>query len=509
MAEKKKPHKMFEKVLVANRGEIAVRVIRACREMGISSVAVFSEVDKKALHVRLADEAYLLGGASPAESYLHIDRIISTAKKCEAEAIHPGYGFLAENSAFVRRCEKENIVFIGPPSSPMEIMGKKTASRVKMKEAGIPIIPGTLRPVKDEKTLLEEAEALKFPILLKAASGGGGKGLRLVRKSPDLISSFRLARSEAKSSFDDPSVYLEKYIEKPHHIEIQILADNHGNILYLGERECSIQRRYQKVLEETPSPFLDDETRHEMGMIAVKAASAVDYRNAGTVEFVVDKDKNFYFLEMNTRLQVEHPVTEMVTGIDLVKWQMKIAAGMPLELKQEDITPRGCSIQCRIYAEDPDNDFMPSPGLITHLHTPSGGVGVRYDNGTYEGYEVPLEYDPLLSKLVTWGESREEAIQRMMRALSEYQIYGIKTTIPFFLRILRHPQFLSGNYNTHFIDSLEKAEDSKRTEEEIVALIAAGIKTYMENKSLSAFRRSRKMSNWKLEGRLENFSRRL
>lgn len=500
---------MFKKVLIANRGEIAVRVIRACREMGITSVAVFSEVDRKALHVRLADEAYLLGGANPAESYLHIDKIISTAKKSGAEALHPGYGFLAENSEFVRRCEKENIVFIGPPSLPMEIMGRKTSSRVKMREAGVPIIPGTLQSINDEKTLAKEAETIKFPILLKAASGGGGKGLRLVRKSEDLASSFRLARSEAKSSFDDPSVYLEKYIEEPHHIEIQILADHYGNVVYLGERECSIQRRYQKVLEETPSPFLDDDTRHEMGRIAVKAASAVDYRNAGTVEFIVDKDRNFYFLEMNTRLQVEHPVTEMVTGIDLVKWQMKIAAGMPLGLQQKDIAPSGCSIQCRIYAEDPDSDFMPSPGKITHLRTPSGGLGVRYDNGTYEGYEVPLEYDPLLSKLVTWGESREEAIQRMKRALFEYQIYGIKTTIPFFIRILHHPQFLSGNYNTHFIDTLEKEKDRKETQEEIVALITAGIKTYMENKSRSASRSSRKINNWKFQGRLENFSRRL
>ena len=500
---------MFKKILIANRGEIAVRVIRACREMGITSVAVFSEADRKALHVRLADEAYLLGGASPAESYLHIDKIISITKRCGAEALHPGYGFLAENSEFVRRCEEENIVFIGPPSLPMEIMGRKTASRVKMKGAGVPIIPGTLQSIDDEKTLVKEAEKIKLPILLKAASGGGGKGLRLVRKSEELVSSFRLARSEAKSSFDDPSVYLEKYIEEPHHIEIQILADHYGHVVYLGERECSIQRRYQKVLEETPSPFLEDGTRHEMGRIAVKAASAVNYRNAGTVEFIVDKNRNFYFLEMNTRLQVEHPVTEMVTGIDLVKWQMKIASGMPLVLQQEEIIPRGHSIQCRIYAEDPDNDFMPSPGKITHLRTPSGGIGVRYDNGTYEGYEVPLEYDSLLSKLVTWGETREEAIQRMLRALSEYQIYGIKTTIPFFMRILHHPQFLSGNYNTHFIEALEKEKDGKETEEEVVALITAGIKTYLENKSRSTSRGSRKISNWKFQGRLENLSRRL
>jgi acetyl-CoA carboxylase biotin carboxylase subunit len=500
---------MFKKVLIANRGEIAVRVIRACREMGITSVAVFSEADSRALHVRLADEAYLLGGASPAESYLHVDKIISVTKKCGAEALHPGYGFLAENSKFVHRCEEENIIFIGPPSLPMEIMGKKTASRVKMREAGVPIIPGTLQSIDDEKTLVEEVEKIGFPILLKAASGGGGKGLRLVGEREELISSFQLARSEAKSSFDDPSVYVEKYIKEPHHIEIQILADHFGNVIYLGERECSIQRRYQKVLEETPSPFLDDNTRHEMGRVAVQAASAVNYRNAGTVEFIVDKNRNFYFLEMNTRLQVEHPVTEMVTGIDLVKCQMEIASGTALKFRQEDIVPKGCSIQCRIYAEDPDNDFMPSPGTITHLRTPSGGLGVRYDNGTYEGYEVPLEYDPLLSKLITWGETRKEAIQRMLRALSEYQVCGIKTTIPFFMRILNHPQFLSGNYNTHFIEALEKKKDGIETEEKAVALITAGIKTYMENKSRSVSRSPRKISNWKFQGRLDNFSKRL
>jgi acetyl-CoA carboxylase biotin carboxylase subunit len=503
------PPKMFKKVLIANRGEIAVRVIRACREMGIVSVAVFSDVDRKALHVRLADEAYLLGEASPAASYLNIDKIISIAKGCGADALHPGYGFLAENSEFVHRCEEEHIVFIGPPSLPMDIMGKKTSSRAKMMEAGIPIIPGTLQAITDEKKLVKEAEKTGFPVLLKAASGGGGKGLRLVRERTELVSSFRLARSEAQSSFDDPSVYLEKYIEEPHHIEIQILADHFGHVIYLGERECSIQRRYQKVLEETPSPFLDDRTRYEMGRLAVKAAKAVNYRNAGTVEFVVDKSRNFYFLEMNTRLQVEHPVTEMVTGIDLVKCQLEIASGKPLKFRQEDIAPRGSAIQCRIYAEDPDNDFMPSPGTITHLRAPSGGVGVRYDNGTYEGYEVPLEYDPLLSKLITWGETREEAVQRMLRALSEYQIYGIKTTIPFFVRILHHPQFLSGNYNTHFIEALEREEDGDETDEKIVALITAGIQSYIESKSRSVSRDRRKMSHWKFQGRLENFSRRL
>jgi acetyl-CoA carboxylase biotin carboxylase subunit len=499
---------MFKKVLVANRGEIAVRVIRACREMGIIPVTVYSEADRKALHVRLAEEAHYIGEAKPSESYLHIEKIIEAAKKSRAEALHPGYGFLAENSRFVQRCEEEGIVFIGPPSTPMELMGIKTASRKKMSEAGVPIIPGTVEPLTDQDNLKKEAQKMGFPVLLKASAGGGGKGLRLVRKKDELLSSFELAQSEALSSFDNPAVYLEKYIEEPHHIEVQILADNHGNTVYLGERECSIQRRYQKVLEETPSPFLNDEKRREMGKTAVKAAEAVEYRNAGTVEFVVDKDKNFFFLEMNTRLQVEHPVTEMVTGIDLVKSQIEIAAGLPLPFQQKDITPNGYSMQCRIYAEDPENDFMPSPGRIVHFRSPSGGLGIRDDNGVYEGYVVPLEYDPLLSKLVTWGRTRQEAIQRMLRALSEYQIYGIKTTIPFFKRILIHPRFISGDYNTHFISNLEKERDGEEPEESVVALIAAGIKSYKEGRASLSFQQKKKLSTWKFQGRLQNLSRR-
>ncbi len=495
-------------MLVANRGEIGVRVIRVCREMGIVSATVFSEVDRNALHVRLADEAYDIGEAKPSSSYLNIEKIIDVAKECGAEALHPGYGFLAENSKLVRRCEDEGIVFIGPSFEAMEIMGKKTSSRMKMAEAGVPIIPGTLEPIEDRKGLDEAAKEIGFPILLKASAGGGGKGLRLVEKKEDLASSFQLARSEAESSFDDPSVYVEKYIQEPHHIEVQVLSDNFGNTVYLGERECSIQRRYQKVLEETPSPFLDDKTRHEMGRVAVKAAEAVGYRNAGTVEFVVDKDRNFYFLEMNTRLQVEHPVTEMVTGIDLVKCQIEIAAGLPLPFCQEDIKPIGYSLQCRIYAEDPDNNFMPSPGKILHLRTPSGGLGVRDDNGVFEGYEVPMEYDPLLSKLVTWGQTRAEAIHRMLRALSEYQIYGIKTTIPFFKRILLHAKFLEGDYNTHFISNLEKEENSAQPEEESVALIAAGIKSYIESKAGLSLRQKEKVSNWKVQGRMRSFTNR-
>ncbi len=496
--------KTFKKILVANRGEIAVRVIRTCREMGIIPVAVYSDADKLALHVRLADEAYPLGEAKPSASYLNIEKIIEVAKECGAQAIHPGYGFLAENPKLVGRCEKEGIVFIGPPSRVMGIMGKKTASRMRMVEAGVSIIPGTLKPVEDEKNLGTEAEKIGFPLILKASAGGGGKGLRLVKYKKDLVSSFHLARSEAESSFDDSAVYIEKYIEEPHHIEVQILADNFGNIVHLGERECSIQRRYQKVLEETPSPFLDEKTRHKMGQVAVKVAAAVDYRNAGTVEFVVDRNKNFYFLEMNTRLQVEHPITEMVTGIDLVKCQIEIAAGQTLSFHQENIIPRGCSLECRIYAEDPDNDFMPSPGKIVHLLTPSGGLGVRDDNGVFEGYEVPMEYDPLLSKLITWGQTRTEAIHRMLRALSEYKIYGIKTTIPFFKRILQDAQFFSGDYNTHFIVNMKSEKHREKSQDKIVALIAAGIKKYRESGMGTGFSKKQRKSSWKIHGRWQS-----
>lgn len=498
--------KKFKKILIANRGEIAVRVIRACREMNITPVAVYSEADRKALHVRLADEAYYLGPSKPSQSYLNIEKIIEIAKRAKVPALHPGYGFLAENPLFVKRCEEEDIVFIGPSSEPMEIMGKKTYSRQKMVKAGVPIIPGTLESVKDEKDLQQKAEEVGYPLLLKASAGGGGKGMRMVEREKDLLSSFRMAQSEAQSSFDDASIYIEKYIDEPHHIEIQILADHFGNIVYLGERECSIQRRYQKVIEETPSPLLDEETRKNMGAIAVKAAAAVNYRNAGTVEFVVDRERRFYFLEMNTRLQVEHPITEMVTGIDLVKSQIEIASGSPLTFSQEDIRPKGFSLECRIYAEDPENNFMPSPGKIIHLQSPAGGVGIRDDNGVYEGYEVPLEYDPLLSKLITWGMTRSEAIHRMLRALSEYQIYGIKTTIPIFKQILLHPKFLKGEYNTHFIPEMEKEREGADGEEKIAALIAAGVKSYVDGKKGPLTLRKQKESNWKFQGRLRFLS---
>jgi len=500
---------MFKKVLIANRGEIAVRLIRACREMGILPVAVFSDVDRAALHVRLAEEAHPLGGSHPLETYLHMDKIIALARSSGAEAIHPGYGFLAENARFVERCEKEGIVFIGPPSRPMELMGQKTTSRQVMAKAGVPIIPGTLEPVRDEGDLRESAERIGYPILLKASGGGGGKGLRLVRSEGELLSNFRLARSEAESSFSDPSIYMEKYIEDPHHIEVQILADHHGRTIYLGERECSLQRRYQKVLEETPSPFLDEETRRRMGRTAVKAASSIGYCNAGTVEFIVDGRRNFYFLEMNARLQVEHPITEMVTGIDLAKKQFEIAAGLPLGLKQEDIRPQGHALECRIYAEDPDNDFLPSPGRIVHLHTPAGGLGIREDSGIYEGYTVPVEYDPLLAKIISWGKTREESVQRMRRALSEYRIYGIKTTVPFFQRILSHPQFLGGKYTTHFIPNLEKEPAKENGEARTVALLAAGLKSYFAVHKTETAAAAVKASGWKFQGRLQSLNEKL
>jgi len=498
---------MFKKVLIANRGEIAVRVIRACREMKIAPVAVYSEADRKALHVRLAEEAHFIGPAAPSESYLNIEKIISTAKTCGAEAIHPGYGFLAENPRFVKRCEEEGIVFIGPPSEPLELMGEKTSARRIMREAGVPIIPGTLESISGEEDLREKAREVGFPLLLKASGGGGGKGLRLVTSEEDLLPAFKLAQSEAMSSFADPAVYIEKYIEDPHHIEIQILADHFGRIVYLGERECSMQRRYQKVLEETPSPFLDEDTRKAMGRAAVVAASSIGYRNAGTVEFMVDRDRNFYFLEVNARLQVEHPITEMVTGIDLVKCQLEIAAGHPLPFRQEDIRAQGHAMECRIMAEDPFNDFMPSPGKIVYLHTPAG-LGVRDDGGIYEGYEVPLDYDPLLSKLITWGKTREEAILRMGRALSEYQIYGIKTTIPFFQRILQHPRFLAGVYTTHFIADLEKEPERGDPAEEVAALIAAGIKSCRDAQAGGPAKGRNKENRWKIQARLESYSNR-
>ncbi|MGC2742055.1 MAG: acetyl-CoA carboxylase biotin carboxylase subunit [Candidatus Angelobacter sp.] len=443
---------MFTKVLIANRGEIAVRVIRACREMGIASVAVFSDVDRSALHVSKADEAYLLGPAPARESYLNIVKILEIARKCGAEAIHPGYGFLSENAQFARACAEAGIKFIGPPPSAMELMGSKTRARTAMQAAGVPMVPGSVRGLS-----IAEAEAMAvqigFPVMIKAAAGGGGKGMRLVSNPADLKSSFETAQSEALRSFNDGEIYIEKFIANPRHIEIQVLGDEHGNVVYLGERECSVQRRHQKVIEEAPSAIVDEDMRRRMGAVAVQATKSAGYTNAGTVEFLVDADRNFYFLEMNTRLQVEHPVTELVTGLDLVHLQLQIASGEKLPFCQEDVQLRGHAIECRIYAEDPDNNFFPSPGKLTKLFLPSG-PGVREDSGVYEGWTVPLDYDPMLSKLIAYAPDRPAAIARMRRALDEYFVGGIKTNLPLFRRILDHPDFVGARIDTGFLDRL-------------------------------------------------------
>lgn len=493
---------MFQKILIANRGEIAIRIMRACREMGITPVAVYSEIDREALHVRLADEAYCIGPASPSKSYLNIDVIISTAKKVETEAIHPGYGFLAENPDFARLCQQEGLVFIGPSADAIEAMGSKIVSRRIMSEAGVPVIPGSSDSIDELEDLKQQAQKLGFPIILKASAGGGGKGMRLVKNESELASAFRAAQSEALSSFGNDTVYIEKYLKSPHHIEFQILADSKGNIIHLGERECSIQRRHQKIIEETPSPFIDEKLRRKMARQAINAARAVHYINAGTVEFMVDEDKNFYFLEMNTRLQVEHPITEMVTGIDIVKSQIKIAAGLPLEYSQKDITWDGAAIECRIYAEDTANNFLPSPGLIVSLREPSG-PGIRLDSGIFEGYEVPMQYDPLLSKLLAWGRNRKEAIDRMRRALREYRISGIKCNIYAHLSVMEVEDFLRGTYDTSYIDKHFKPDkikvDSKLEE---VALIGASIYAYdNKNSHINSRLKSSAPSKWKFAGR--------
>jgi acetyl-CoA carboxylase, biotin carboxylase subunit len=443
---------MFKRVLIANRGEIAVRIIRACREMGIESVAVFSDVDRKSLHVRKADYAYHIGPATASESYLNFDKVLDVARRSQAEAIHPGYGFLSENARFARACAAAGFKFIGPSPESMEMMGSKTRARQSMKPAGVPIVPGSDRAL-DMASAAKLAEEIGYPVMLKAAAGGGGKGMRLVPGPGELRSAYENARSEAQRSFGDDEVYLEKFITNPRHIEMQIFGDEHGNTVYLGERECSVQRRHQKVLEESPSPIVNPEMRRRMGEVAVRVAKAANYYNAGTVEFLVDEQRNFYFLEMNTRLQVEHPVTEFVTGLDLVHLQMKVAAGEKLPFRQEDINWRGHAIECRVYAEDPDHNYMPSPGRITRLIAPSG-PGIRRDSGMYEGWTVPMDYDPLLAKLIGYGETREEAIHRLMRALHEYFVGGIKTNISLFRRILQDPDFRAGKLDTGFLDRL-------------------------------------------------------
>ncbi|MDP9190962.1 MAG: acetyl-CoA carboxylase biotin carboxylase subunit [Acidobacteriota bacterium] len=463
------------KVLIANRGEIAVRVIRACREMGYPTVAVYSEPDRAALHVVSADQAMPIGPAPSSESYLRIDRILEAARKSGAEAIHPGYGFLAENAGFARACRDAGLLFIGPSPESIEAMGSKTESRQRMKAAGVPVVPGLTEAVKSFDEIAEFARATGFPIMIKASAGGGGKGLRLVEREADLRQAFERVTSEAESFFGDGAVYAEKFIASPRHIEVQIVGDQHGNIVHVGERECTLQRRHQKVVEECPSPVVDEELRARLGAMAVKAAAAVNYYSTGTIECLMGPDREFYFLEMNTRLQVEHPVTEMVWGVDLVKEQLRVARGERLSFRQEDIRPSGHAIECRVYAEDPARNFAPSPGLIRYISLPQG-PGIRNDQGVYAGYTVPVFYDPMLSKLIVHGRSREEAIGRMRRALTEYRVEGIMTTIPFFTHIMNDAQFQAGEFDTGFIDHILKSIDLSHaplSEHEVEAAIAA------------------------------------
>jgi len=442
---------MFRKILIANRGEIAIRVLRACREMGTGAAAVYSEADRASLHVRLADEAYAIGPSASRESYLRIDKLMEVARRAGCDALHPGYGFLAENAELARACAENGLTFIGPSPEAMEKLGSKTAARQLAKAAGVPAVPGTLEALADARAAGAFAREAGYPVLLKAVAGGGGKGMRRVEREGELEAAWRDASSEAVNAFGDGRLYIEKYLERPRHIEIQVFGDRHGNMVYLGERECSVQRRHQKVVEESPSPVVDAGLRRAMGEAAVRLARAGGYTNAGTVEFLVDPQRHFYFLEMNTRLQVEHPVTEWVTGLDLVKMQIRAAAGEPLALRQEDVTLRGHAIECRIYAEDPDNNFFPSPGKIVSRRTPAG-PGIRLDDGVYVGWVVPTDYDPLLGKLTAWGSDRGEAIARLGRALDEYSIGGIRTNLNLFRRLLMDPEFLRGEIHTRWLD---------------------------------------------------------
>jgi len=474
---------MFKKILIANRGEIAVRVIRACRELGIASVAVYSEVDRAALHVRKADEAYCIGPASARDSYLNVERILDAAQRSGCDAVHPGYGFLSENAQFAQACQDAGLRFIGPTPAAMKMMGSKTRARQAMERVGVSCVPGSTHSLEFAEAARVAAQ-VGYPIMLKAAAGGGGKGMRWVGSAEELRSSFDAARSESERAFGDNEIYIEKFIKNPRHIEMQVLADEHGHIVYLGERECSLQRRHQKVLEESPSPIVDAELRQRMGETAVRVAVAGGYTNAGTVEFLVDQNRNFYFLEMNTRLQVEHPLTELITGLDLVHLQIRIAAGEELPFAQSDAHIRGHAMECRIYAEDPDNNFFPSPGKITLLIEPSG-PGIRTDSGMYEGWTVPVDYDPLLAKLIAYGSDRRQTIMRLERALGEFFVGGIKSNVSLFRKVLRDPDFMTGEIDTGFLDRLLSKPDAEPQEKEYahIAAIAAGLFAAMDQNS--------------------------
>ncbi|ACB84430.1 acetyl-CoA carboxylase biotin carboxylase subunit [Natranaerobius thermophilus] len=441
---------MFNKILVANRGEIAVRIIRACREMGIETVAVYSTVDEEALHVQMADESVCIGTATD-NCYTNISRILTAAEITDAEAIHPGFGFLSENSRFADVCRKCNITFIGPRPEVIENMGNKSNARKLMANADVPVVPGSKKPLTDEQDAVQMADELGYPVMIKASAGGGGRGIRIIRSQAELLNALGTAKQEAATFFGDDTMYMEKYLEKPRHVEIQILADKYGNVLHLGERDCSIQRRNQKVLEEAPCPVMTEELREKMGQAAVRAAKYVGYQNAGTIEFLLDKHNNFYFMEMNTRIQVEHPVTEQIVGLDLIKEQIKIAAGQRLEKTQEEINLNGHSIECRINAEDPQKNFMPCPGKVNGLFIPSG-LGVRVDSLLYDGYEIPSTYDSMIAKLIVHGKDREEAINKMKRALGEFVILGVKNNVEFHLNILNNDDFVKGIYDTNFIN---------------------------------------------------------
>ncbi len=496
---------MIRKILVANRGEIAIRVMRSCYEMGIRSVAVYSTADRLSRHVLFANEAECIGGAASSDSYLNIDHIIEAAHKHKVDAIHPGYGFLSENAEFARRCEQEGFIFIGPRPETMEEMGDKISARRKMIEAGVPVVPGTEEPLQSAEEAVDVAKKIGFPVMLKASMGGGGKGMRLIEREEDVVEMYNAARSEAMSGFGDDTVYIEKFVEEPHHIEFQILGDKHGNVVHLFDRECSVQRRHQKIVEESPSPFIDYNLRMEMGAKAVAAARAVGYEGAGTIEFLVDKYHKFYFLEMNTRLQVEHPITEEVVGIDLVKEQILIADGQELNYRQEDIRQRGHAIECRICAEDTEHNFMPSPGVIKQLTEPHG-IGTRIDSYVYEGYEIPVHYDPMIGKLIVWATSREYAIERMRRVLYEYKITGLTTNIRYLRRIIDVPDFKQGNYNTYFIERNQdrlRPRPGFKNDSEPMAVIAAYIDYLMnleENKPTTPTVENTAISRWRAFG---------
>jgi acetyl-CoA carboxylase biotin carboxylase subunit len=503
---------MFNKVLIANRGEIAVRIIRACRELGIETAAVYSAADRSALHVRQADEAYLLGPAPARDSYLRGDRIIEIAKECGAGAIHPGYGFLAERDDFAQSVEDSGLVFIGPRPSAIAAMGDKGVARTTVTNAGVPVVPGTEGEgnLSDEE-LLKIAPSIGFPLLIKATAGGGGKGMREVQSIDEMPGLLQAARREAEAAFGDGNVYLEKLLLNARHIEFQILADSHGNVIHLGERECSLQRRHQKLLEEAPSPFMNEELRQTMGEVACTAAKSVEYLNAGTIEFLVDKDQNFYFLEMNTRLQVEHPITELVTGIDIVKEQIRIARGRKLRYTQEALSLNGWALECRINAEDPYNNFLPSTGVLTSVIQPSG-PGVRVDTGVYAGFEISPYYDSLISKLICWGETRGEVILRMRRALEEYRILGVKTNIPFHQTIMDSHRFIAGSFDTRFVEERFSMNENDHEEAEDLTKIAAVLATMVAHResqlaSQIIQRGDRDTSNWKWVGRWERMHR--